>query len=468
MQITNSTISGNVSGVSQGGEYSDEDEEYEFRGGAGGGIYHGAEELALVNDTIADNHNVFSTTDDLSGGGNIAASSFVNLRNTIVADGTDAGARNNCVSFHEGNVFRSEGNNLEPTGNEDHLNDCNLTEASDKPNTDPKLAPLADNGGLTTTHALSDGSPAIDAASNDARPELDQRGGDRPPAGGSAGAVRDIGAYEAYSLADLSVDVKAGAPDPVTAGSPLTYTIVARNNGPDKVNGVTLTDALPDGVELVSAGGCTGGVTCALGTLEPGAVRAVTVVVKPAAEGTVDNTASIAAAGITDPVATNNSASESTSVVAPAPQEQTPPQQTPPQQTPDQQGDDDVSVDLKAPDTATLGQFMNGIVVEADCKDEACLRRFREHAAINTGATRIAGFNLTVSRASLAASSTRTRVRLRPCQSGSKNGKRHKRCMTNLRKAARKAGKFRVKVVVSVVDAAGNKDYAKAFIDVKP
>jgi hypothetical protein len=109
---------------------------------------------------------------------------------------------------------------------------------------------------------------------------------------------------------------------------------------------------------------------------------------------------------------------------------------------------------------------MNGIVVEADCKDEECLRRFREHAAINTGASHIAGFNLTVSRGVLARSSKRKRIRLRPCQSGSKNGKRHKRCMKNLRKAANKAKKFKVKVVVSAVDAAGNKDYAKTFVTV--
>jgi hypothetical protein len=36
----------------------------------------------------------------------------------------------------------------------------------------------------------------------------------------------------------------------------------------------------------------------------------------------------------------------------------------------------------------------------------------------------------------------------------------------NLRKAVKKAGKFRVKVVVSAVDAAGNKDYAKTLVNV--
>jgi hypothetical protein len=54
------------------------------------------------------------------------------------------------------------------------------------------LAPLADNGGRTLTHALVAGSPAIDAApvDNDC-PATDQRGTTRPQGGGC-----DIGAFE--------------------------------------------------------------------------------------------------------------------------------------------------------------------------------------------------------------------------------------------------------------------------------
>ncbi len=58
---------------------------------------------------------------------------------------------------------------------------------------DPLLLPLADNGGPTMTHALSDGSPAIDAGSNPLALPFDQRG---------PGFVRvyanaaDIGAFE--------------------------------------------------------------------------------------------------------------------------------------------------------------------------------------------------------------------------------------------------------------------------------
>ena len=56
---------------------------------------------------------------------------------------------------------------------------------------DPKIGPLADNGGLTRTHALLAGSPAIDAASSANCPPVDQRGVSRPQ-----GAGCDIGSYE--------------------------------------------------------------------------------------------------------------------------------------------------------------------------------------------------------------------------------------------------------------------------------
>ena len=56
---------------------------------------------------------------------------------------------------------------------------------------DPKLGPLADNGGPTLTMALLPGSPAIDAGNSALAPTADQRGFPRP-----AGAAADIGAYE--------------------------------------------------------------------------------------------------------------------------------------------------------------------------------------------------------------------------------------------------------------------------------
>ena len=56
---------------------------------------------------------------------------------------------------------------------------------------DPRLGPLADNGGPTSTHALLDGSSALDAGTSTDAPVTDQRGISRPQ-----GIAFDIGAYE--------------------------------------------------------------------------------------------------------------------------------------------------------------------------------------------------------------------------------------------------------------------------------
>jgi len=65
-----------------------------------------------------------------------------------------------------------------------------LIGSSDLP-LDPKLGPLADNGGPTLTMALLPGSPAIDAGDDSAAPPTDQRGVARP-----VGVASDIGTYE--------------------------------------------------------------------------------------------------------------------------------------------------------------------------------------------------------------------------------------------------------------------------------
>ncbi|MEX2168320.1 MAG: S8 family serine peptidase [Pirellulales bacterium] len=63
---------------------------------------------------------------------------------------------------------------------------------------DPKLGPLADNGGPTLTHLPAAESPAIDAAVSGG-PTVDQRGVARPADGNNDGlAVSDIGAVEMY------------------------------------------------------------------------------------------------------------------------------------------------------------------------------------------------------------------------------------------------------------------------------
>jgi hypothetical protein len=67
--------------------------------------------------------------------------------------------------------------------------------------TDPMLAPLADNGGPTPTVALLLGSPAIDAGNRSVAPGVDQRGVSRPQGSGC-----DIGAFELAPKLKLHLD----------------------------------------------------------------------------------------------------------------------------------------------------------------------------------------------------------------------------------------------------------------------
>jgi hypothetical protein len=60
---------------------------------------------------------------------------------------------------------------------------------------DPKLGPLANNGGPTLTLALLPGSPAIDAGDTALAPATDQRGFPRP-----ASLAADLGAFEYGSV----------------------------------------------------------------------------------------------------------------------------------------------------------------------------------------------------------------------------------------------------------------------------
>lgn len=108
------------------------------------------------------------------------------------------------------------------------------------------------------------------------------------------------------------------APDPVPAGGALTYTLTVSNVGPLVATGVTLVDPLPAAVSFVSASaGCTASgatVTCALGSLDPGASQVVKIQARANRYTMAKNTASVAANEV-DPVAGNNVAMESTLIL---------------------------------------------------------------------------------------------------------------------------------------------------------
>jgi uncharacterized repeat protein (TIGR01451 family) len=110
----------------------------------------------------------------------------------------------------------------------------------------------------------------------------------------------------------------------VAAGQLLTYTLTAHNAGPSSATGVQVTDNLPAGVTFDSVtsseGTCSeasGTVTCALGTIASAGNATVEVKVRPQAEGSVSNTASVSSDAF-DPNGADNSASADTSVTASA------------------------------------------------------------------------------------------------------------------------------------------------------
>jgi uncharacterized repeat protein (TIGR01451 family) len=120
---------------------------------------------------------------------------------------------------------------------------------------------------------------------------------------------------------------KTDNPDPVRVGANLTYTIGVENLGPSPATGVTVTDNLPRGVDLVSATGPSGScavqgekVTCPIGSLNPTGVNyggppaTVTIVVVPRRTGTLRNTATVKG-DQKDPVNGNNKATATTRVL---------------------------------------------------------------------------------------------------------------------------------------------------------
>jgi len=159
LTIDNSTISGNTDGS------------------VGGGIDNfSAGTLTLASSTVTGNSGVF-------GGGIANAGGSLSLKNTIVAKNTASGSGGDCIGSPP---IISAGNNLDSDGS------CGLTGSGDISGVDLLVGPLADNGGLTKTHPLLAGSPAIDAGSSDCPPPFaDQRGVARPQ-----GAACDIGAFE--------------------------------------------------------------------------------------------------------------------------------------------------------------------------------------------------------------------------------------------------------------------------------
>jgi len=131
--------------------------------------------------------------------------------------------------------------------------------------------------------------------------------------------------------ADLSVTV-TDSPDPVQAGSNLTYTITVGNAGPSVATNAALDDTLPAGTTFVSlsnpggwscttpAVGASGSINCTAPSFPAGS-GVFTLVVNvglAVANGTVLSNTATVSSSTTDPNSGNNSATATTTVTASA------------------------------------------------------------------------------------------------------------------------------------------------------
>jgi uncharacterized repeat protein (TIGR01451 family) len=123
--------------------------------------------------------------------------------------------------------------------------------------------------------------------------------------------------------ADLAITL-TDAPDPVIAGTQLTYTATVSNAGPSDATAVVVNLPTPAGTSFVSGtvsggGSCAAGISCTIsGSMVPGSSRTLTITVLVAAsvlEGTVINATATVTAGSPDPNGGNNSASTTTNVI---------------------------------------------------------------------------------------------------------------------------------------------------------
>lgn len=195
MDITNSVVSGNTASNEGGGLWNGAGTMNVLRttvdnndAPEGGGIFNNGGTVNLSISTISTNtndglfnqgtFNVEATTIALSDVGVVQETGAITFSSSIIADNTtnfilNAGTINsddyNLVGADAGNVFPAQANDIEGA--------------------DPMLGPLQDNGGLTETHEVLCGSPAINSG-NPANRQRDQRG-ERVAFG-----QRDIGSYE--------------------------------------------------------------------------------------------------------------------------------------------------------------------------------------------------------------------------------------------------------------------------------
>jgi hypothetical protein len=197
LTVNNSTLSGNIGGgiINYGGTLmiSNSTLSGNTSVGTGGGIWNltGTRSI-LTNVTLTANRS------NVGGGGLFVYPDFSVapvLHNTLIAGnfrGVTGTTRDDVYgNLDTGGDYNLIGDGTGMTGLSDGVNG-NLVGSSHAP-IDPLLGALQDNGGPTQTHALLEGSPAIDAGNNAYATDWDQRGEGFPRI---VNSIIDIGAFE--------------------------------------------------------------------------------------------------------------------------------------------------------------------------------------------------------------------------------------------------------------------------------
>ncbi len=203
--------------------------------GFGGGIFNNGGTTSLLNVTVAFNFALGGNGRTGQGGyagrglqgiglgaGIFNRSGTIDLSNTLIANNISNVADNLnepiAVTYEDlyGTFESSDGSNLVFNPGAGSVLGGNT--AGNVLGIDPLLFPLANNGGGTSTHALSlcPASPAIDAANAAVAPILDQR--DFPRIG-----APDIGAYEG-ALSDIPIDYILMDPCELSLNGSITIT----------------------------------------------------------------------------------------------------------------------------------------------------------------------------------------------------------------------------------------------------
>ena len=197
--ISNSTISGNVARLRGGASYIENvnvgiynstiafNTAGHFGSGRFGGLYvYGFSTLILESSIFANNSDTSTSAHDL----------YINY------------SRSGAISSGSRNVLARSTNVATPS----------IIVSS----SDPKISPLANHGGLTRTHALLPGSPAIDMGNDGSSLTVDQRGNGFARV---VGAGADIGAYERQTdddeifYAGLEANAEQVAPSIIDIGT---------------------------------------------------------------------------------------------------------------------------------------------------------------------------------------------------------------------------------------------------------